>query len=184
MSNIPPGRIRSIHAQARSNGVAQPASLAIKVVETCLVLKPAAELYGFVRRLENLTQVIKYPFEVLPLDEGECLWWFSTVINGHRIEWNTVIINEEPHELIAWQTLEGAPVPNAGTVRFEPAPDDRATEVTVQLEFDPPGGSVGKLLARLSGSAPSRQVQDALQRFKALMETGAIPGEIPRRGGH
>jgi uncharacterized membrane protein len=60
-------------------------------------------------------------------------------------------------------------------VRFEPAPGDEGTEVTVALEYDPPGGKLGAAIAKLTRDAASSQVYDALRRFKALMEAGEIP---------
>ncbi len=182
-SYISPGRIPSIHAQARSNGIAEPGRQTTKVVESCTILKPAAELYAFSRRLENLTRILKYPLDALPLEGQDCLWWLSAEFDGQRVEWNAVIIKEEPDRLIAWQTLEGAQVPNAGTIRFQPAPADAGTEVTVQLEYDPPGGKLGEFFARLTAEEPKQQVRESLQRFKALMEAGSMPDALgPARG--
>jgi uncharacterized membrane protein len=91
------------------------------------------------------------------------------------VEWNAEIINEAPNELIAWRSLEGAPVPNAGSVRFEPANDGQAAEVKVALEYAPPAGKLGALIAKLFGEDPQRQVEEDLYRFKFLMETGQSP---------
>ena len=48
-------------------------------------------------------------------------------------------------------------------------------EVTVALEYDPPGGKLAALLAKLSGEEAGQQVGETLRRFKALMEAGEIP---------
>ncbi|MES2696944.1 MAG: cyclase, partial [Verrucomicrobiota bacterium] len=69
----------------------------------------------------------------------------------------------------------GADVANAGSVRFEAAPGDEGTEVTVALEYDPPGGKLGAAVAKLTRDSAGSQVYDALRRFKALMEAGEIP---------
>jgi len=91
------------------------------------------------------------------------------------VEWDSVIINDHPNELLAWRSKEGADIPNAGTVRFEPGPGDEGTEVTVQLEYDAPGGKFAAYIAKLTGEEPEQQVADTLRRFKALMEAGEIP---------
>lgn len=119
-------------------------------------------------------QVIKHPVTITRISETESHW--SVSAPGDRcVEWDAEIINDEPNELIAWQSKEGADVANAGTVRFEPAPGDEGTEVRVQLEYDAPGGKIAALVAKFTGEEPEQQVAEALRRFKALMETGEIP---------
>lgn len=145
----------------------------MKVVRSCTVRKPAAELYQFWRSLENLSQVIKHPVSITALSNMESHWKVSAPGNTF-VEWDAIIINDHPNELIAWRSKEGAEIPNAGSVRFEPAPGDEGTEVTVQLEYDPPGGKIAALLAKLTGEEPKQQVAEALRRFKALMEAGEI----------
>lgn len=43
------------------------------------------------------------------------------------------------------------------------------------MEYNPPGGRLGALLAKLTRDSAGSQVYDALRRFKALMEAGEIP---------
>lgn len=164
-------RTRDPKSQAK---IAVPGNRGVKVVRSCTVRKPAAELYQFWRSLENLATVIKHPVAITALSDTESHWKASAPGNTF-VEWDAVIINDHPNELIAWRSKDGAEIPNAGTVRFEPAPGDEGTEVTVQLEYDPPGGKLAALLAKLTGEEPKQQVGEALRRFKALMEAGEIP---------
>ncbi len=152
-----------------------PGNTGVKVVRAVTVLKPATELYTFWRRLENLTRVIKHPVTITENSPTESHWIVSAPAGHDPVEWDSLIINDEPDQLIAWRTREGASVANAGTVRFEPAPGGDATEVTVQLEYDSPGGKIGAFFTKLFGEDPARQVDLTLRRFKALMETGEIP---------
>lgn len=147
----------------------------VKVVRACTIMKPAAELYAFWRNLENLVLVIKHPTTIVSVSDVESRWSVSAPPGDRRVEWNSLIINDELDRLIAWRSAEGAEIPNAGSVRFEPAPGDQGTEVTVALEYDPPGGKLGALLAKLSGEEAGQQVAETLRRFKALMEAGEIP---------
>jgi uncharacterized membrane protein len=151
-----------------------PDNRGIKVVRAATIRKPAAELYAFWREVTNLMQVIKHPVSITKTGENESHWVVSAPA-GKQVEWDSLIINDEPGQLIAWRSREGAEVPNAGSVRFEPAPGDEGTEVTVALEYDPPGGRIGAMIAKLTRDAASSQVYDALRRFKALMEAGEIP---------
>jgi uncharacterized membrane protein len=146
----------------------------IKVVKSITVRRPAAELYDFWRDLGNLSKIVKHPVTVVTLSSVESHWAVSAP-GRDPVEWDALIINDEPGELIAWRSREDAEVPNAGSVRFEAAPGDEGTEVTVKLEYDPPGGKLGALVAKLTGDEAGQQVADALRRFKALFETGEIP---------
>jgi uncharacterized membrane protein len=146
----------------------------IKVVRSVTIRRPAADLYRFWRDLKNLEQIIHHPVSITTRSAEESHWSVSAPA-GLRVEWDSLIINDEPDRLIAWRSREGAQVDNAGTVRFEPAPGDEGTEVTVALEYDPPAGRLGAALAKLTRDSAGSQVFDALRRFKALMEAGEIP---------
>jgi uncharacterized membrane protein len=71
--------------------------------------------------------------------------------------------------------VEGADIRNAGSVRFRPGPNGRGTEVTVELNYEPPAGVVGATIARLLGEEPEVQVREDLRHFKQIMEAGEIP---------
>lgn len=43
---------------------------------------------------------------------------------------------------------------NSGNVEFVDSPDGRGTVVRVTLSYDPPAGSVGKLIAKLFQKEP------------------------------
>lgn len=154
--------------------IAVPGNRGVKVVRSCTIRRPAQELYQFWRSLENLQPVIKHPVSIARLSDTESHWKASAP-GGMFVEWDAVIINDHPGELIAWRSKEGAEIDNAGTVRFEAAPGDEGTEVTVQLEYDPPGGKLAALFAKLTGEEPEQQVAETLRRFKALMESGEMP---------
>jgi uncharacterized membrane protein len=77
-------------------------------------------------------------------------------------------------EMIAWRSLPGSEVNNAGSVHFTPTPDGTGTDVRVVLSYEPPAGKVGAAVARLLGEEPSKQVADDLRRFKQVMDSGEI----------
>jgi uncharacterized membrane protein len=147
----------------------------VKFVHSCTVRKPAAELFAFWRNFENLSLVSKYPIQITRTSETESHWSATAPLGKDPIEWDAVVINEHPGELIAWRSREGSEIANAGTVRFTPAPGDEGTEVTVMIEYNPPGGKLGAMIAKLSGEEAGQQVAETLRRFKALMEAGEIP---------
>jgi uncharacterized membrane protein len=53
----------------------------------------------------------------------------------------------------------------------------------VTLEYIPPVGALGALIARLYGEEPNIQVEEDLARFKAFMETGEIPSTVNQPTG-
>jgi uncharacterized membrane protein len=91
------------------------------------------------------------------------------------VEWQAEVIADEPGRLLAWRSLPGSQVENMGSVRFEPAPGGRGTLLTVELEYRPPIGTLGRQIARLFGEEPDLQMKEDLRRFKQLIETGEIP---------
>lgn len=151
-----------------------PGNRGIKVVRAVTVLRPAEELYRFWRDVTNLPQVINHPVTITAASRDESHWVVSAPL-GRTVEWDSLVINDEPNRLIAWRSREGGDVDHAGSVRFEAAPGDEGTEVTVSLEYDPPGGKLGAAVAKLTRDSAGSQVYDALRRFKALMEAGEIP---------
>lgn len=101
--------------------------------------------------------------------------WRAKAPAGLSVEWEAEIVNEQPNALIAWQSREGSSISHWGAGRFNPAPGDRGTEVTVELEYEPLAGATGAVLVKLFGEEPSQQIETDLRRFKQVMETGEVP---------
>jgi uncharacterized membrane protein len=49
--------------------------------------------------------------------------------------------------------------------------------VRVVLKYAPPTGALGALVARIFGENPARQLQEDLNRFKEVMETGQVSSQ-------
>jgi uncharacterized membrane protein len=140
--------------------------------------RPRGDLYAFWRDFENLPKFMRNVHGVTVYDATRSHW----VINapaGKTVEWDSIITHDEPGKLIAWQSLEGASVRNSGRVEFLDSPDARGTVVRVTLTYDPPAGTVGKLIAKLFQKEPKIQARQDLRRFKQLMETGEVATAQP-----
>lgn len=161
---------------ARRDRVSPVASVArgegIKVEHSVVVNRPREEVYRFWRRLENLPRFMDHLESVTMLDENRS-HWVAKAPGGTRVEWDATIHNEIEDELIAWRSLPGSDIDNAGSVHFTPA--DGGTEVRVVLSYDPPAGRVGAAVARLLGEEPGRQVEEDLRRFKQVIEALESP---------
>jgi len=66
-------------------------------------------------------------------------------------------------------------------VHFSDAAGGRGTIVKVVIDVEHPGGSVGRLVAKLSGEDPDREVREDLRKYKQLMETGEVTTSARRR---
>ena len=163
------------------------ASTAQRVERTVTINRTPSELYAFWRDFTNLPRIMKHLEAVEVLDQTRSRWTAKAPA-GSTVTWEAEVYNEVPNELIAWRSLHDADVPNAGSVHFKALPHDRGTEVRVLLEYQPPAGRLGGLIAKLFHEEPDAQVREDLRRFKQLMEAGElavseIPGQGPRAKG-
>lgn len=147
---------------------------ALTVERSITVGTPADELGDYWRDPERLTRIMGSFAEVTGAGEDRHRWEIQPP-RGPSVTWETEIVEDRPGEILRWESLEGATVPNEGTVRFQPAPGDRGTEVTLRLAFDPPGGGLGDAVFQRLGIVPETIAGNALNRFKSLVETGEIP---------
>jgi uncharacterized membrane protein len=100
--------------------------------------------------------------------------WRTRAPAGTTVEWDAIVTDDRPNQLIAWRSTEHADVDNAGAVHFAPAPGGRGTEVRVEMRYNPPGGAIGAIVAKLFGEAPEQQVYDDLRALKQILETGEV----------
>lgn len=150
------------------------ANRAIKVKRSVTINKPIAELYSFWRNFENLPQVMDH-LEAVTVQDEKRSHWVAKGPAGIKVEWDAEIFREKENEIIAWKSVEGSAVPNAGTVQFTDLGEERGTEVLVELDYEPPVGVIGVAFAKLFGEEPNRQIQEDLRHFKQKMEGGEIP---------
>lgn len=144
----------------------------VPVNKSIVVNASAEEVYSYWRDLENLPRFMRYLESVKVTGEGRSHWVAKAP--GGSVEWDAEITEDQPNRLISWRSLEGSEVETSGTVRFEPATGGRGTIVHVKLDYDPPAGAVGALVAKLFGEDPDAQMQIDLRRFKQIVELGEI----------
>ena len=123
------------------------------------------EFPSFMESVESVTQ----------LDDTHVRWVVQ--LAGKRHEWEAEITEQDPDQRIAWRATDGKA--NAGVVTFHRIADDR-TRIMIQMDYEPEGAieRVGSAVG-----AAERQVEEDLERFKALIEsrgqeTGAWRGEV------
>ena len=148
------------------------------------VNRPPEEVYRFWHDFRNLPRFMHH-LESVQVTGDRRSHWKTKGPAGMSVEWDAETVDDRPNELIAWRSVEGSQVDNAGSVRFVPAPGGRGTEVHVELRYSPPGGAVAAAIAWLFGESADQQVYDDLRAFKQVIETGEVlvsDATLGRRG--
>jgi uncharacterized membrane protein len=148
----------------------------IQVERAVTVNLPREQLYRIWRNFENLPRFMKH-LQRVDVDEstgGKRSHWVAKAPFGREIMWDAEITENRENEFIAWRSLPGSIVGNTGSVRFIDAPNTLGTIVHVSMQYNPPGGSLGAVIARIFGEEPGQQLRNDLRNFKMMMETGEI----------
>ena len=144
-------------------------SRGVHIRESITIDAPAEEIYRFWRQLDQLPEEMPHLAKVEQLDTKRSRWT-AKAFDQLPITWEAEIINEQPFETIAWQTLPGQSIQTAGSVTFKPVPGNGATEVHVHLQYAAPGGKAANWLASLAGQDPAKYTREALRALKRRLE--------------
>lgn len=159
-------------AEPRRDQVGVPNQRGIKVETALHIHRPAEEVYQYWRELSNLPKFMSHLVSVAPT-EGSRSTWVAKGPLGTTLHWDAEIINERPHEVIAWRSLPGAEVDTAGSVHFQPAHE--GTDVRIELKYDPPGGKLTATLAEFFGVGATERIREDVRHLKQILEAGEIP---------
>jgi uncharacterized membrane protein len=108
--------------------------------------------------------------------------WVMRGPAGKSFEWDAEVIRQVEEREIVWRSLPGSGLVTKGSVSFRPHRGD-GTEVTVTLEYEPPGGKAAARLARLLGQSPDSELREDLRRVKQSLEANEIPTTIGQSAG-
>lgn len=164
---------RSLGINTAKTGSPEDVAREVHIEKSVTISSTPKELFRIWRDFENLPQFMENLESVTKLDETRS-HWVANGPGGKKVEWDAEIYNEKENEMIAWRSLPGADVTNAGSVHFEEAPG-HGTYVKVVLNYNPPGGKAASLLAKLFGKEPGQLIEQNLRRLKQLVETCEIP---------
>lgn len=145
----------------------------VLVERTVTINRPRQELYEFWRDFRNLARFMENIENVTVIDAIRSHWVVKAPA-GSSVEWDSLVIEDIPGEIIEWRSAEDASVTNTGRIEFRDSTNGRGTLVTATIAYDPPAGALGKLFAKLFQREPRIQARRDLRRFKQLMETGEI----------
>lgn len=143
---------------------------ALNITETFIVDRPRQEVYSFWRRLENLPRFMKHLASVDEYDRKNSHWRANLPGEILKLNWNAEITREDENNYIGWQSVEGSMVENAGKVTFHDAINGSGTELTVDISYFPPAGSLGQGIARLLNGLFEKAVREDVTNFKHYIE--------------
>jgi len=121
-----------------------------------------ADFENFPRFMENIKSVTR--------TADKSTRWVARGPMGQDIEWDAETTRFEPSKRIAWHSTADSPITTSGQVTFNQL-SPQQTEVTVTLQYVPPGGIAGEAAARLL-SDPEEMLEKDLLRFKSYVESG------------
>lgn len=94
--------------------------------------------------------------------------WVMQGPMGKEIEWDAETTRIDENARIAWNSRDGGDIKTSGQVTFKELPQGE-TEVTITLQYVPPAGWAGELVATLFGD-PEGKLEEDLRNFKAYTE--------------
>ena len=162
------------HAHPDSTRASLAGERGVHVRESVRLEVPVADVYRFWRCLENLPRFMTHLHQVTEGPGGKS-HWVAAGPAGLAVEWDAEIINEVENQVIGWRSLAGSDVVTAGSVSFDTAREGRSTQVSVHLQYAPPAGKAGAMIATLFGREPSQTIREDLRQLKQLLEAGEIP---------
>lgn len=145
----------------------------VRIEEAMQVSVPPQVAYDAWRDLERLPRFMKHVKSVTSAPDGRSHW--TAEFSGlPQIEWDALIVKDEPGRVLSWRSIEGAPLENSGSVTFFDL-GARGTGLRVEIGYYPPAGALGKTVARLFSPITEQQVREDVRRFKSLLEARELP---------
>ena len=151
----------------------------VDIMKTINVDAPVDVVYALWSNFDYFPQFMSNVLEVRR-GEGDLSHWKVRGPAGTTVEWDARITQMRPNEIIAWESVEGSTVANAGYVLFEPN-ERGGTEVTVRLTYNPPAGALGHAVAKVFGADPKSEMDADLLRMKSMIETGTVPHDAAQK---
>lgn len=143
---------------------------AINITEQITVNVSRDKVYAFWRELSNLPKFMKHLKTVIDLGNDQSHWVANTPGNLVDISWNAEITREEEGEYIGWQSIENSMIDNAGKIEFKDSLNGTGTELTIEINYFPPAGSVGRSLTSVFNGVFEKMIREDIKNFKTYVE--------------
>lgn len=141
--------------------------MAEQTTKSIIVKAPVSEVYHIWANFENFPHFMQNIKSVSRTSDSLSHWVMEGPL-GKLIEWDAETTRMEHNTRIAWNSRDGGDIKTSGQATFTELPDSQ-TEVTVTLQYVPPGGWAGEMAAKLFGD-PEGSLEEDLRNFKAYAE--------------
>lgn len=141
--------------------------MAEQVTRTIIVKAPVSDVYQLWANFENFPYFMKNMESVSKTGDGLSHWVMKGPL-GKKLEWDARTTRLEENTRIAWNSLDGGDIKTSGQVTFTELPQGE-TEIAVTLQYVPPAGKVGELIAHLFDD-PDGKLEEDLKNFKSYAE--------------
>jgi uncharacterized membrane protein len=145
---------------------------ALNMRVSMVINKSRSVVYNAWRNLSNLPIFMEHLESVVEEDEIHSDWTMKIPGGLGRLRWKAEIVKERQDEMIAWQSIEGSEVRNAGKVGFRDALGGEGTMVDVVLTYHAPMGKAGEKLAQLFNPVFKKMITQDIKNFKNFVEIG------------
>ena len=147
--------------------------MAQRIHESIEVGAPVEDIFRYWVNFENFPNFMSNVEEVRLTAQDTSHWRVKGPL-GKSVEFDARTTELDPNRGIGWNTVDGD-VMTSGEVRFEETSPGR-TQVEVTMNYaDPPGGTVGEVVANLI-SNPERNLKEDLENFARIVERGELGG--------
>ena len=150
--------------------------MAEQTTRTIIVQGSAVDVFRLWADFENFPHFMKYVKAVRKTGEGTSHWVVEGAL-GRSVEWEARTTRYEEGKRLAWTSKdeghEQHGLITSGEVTFNQLAGGQ-TQVTVTLQYAPPGGKAGEWVAELFAN-PSHRLEEDLRAFKAFAEGRLVP---------
>jgi uncharacterized membrane protein len=145
----------------------------ISIQNAINITGPLDEVFAFFTNYENFPHFMSHVREVRATGD-ETSHWVVDGPAGVPVEWDALLTDLEPNEILGWASVPDSIVKNAGVIRFWDN-EDGTVHVDIKMTYKPPAGAIGHAVAKLLGIDPRKEMDDDLARVKTYLETGRPP---------
>jgi uncharacterized membrane protein len=140
-----------------------------KFTKSIIVQGDLSSIFNIWANFENFPHFMQHIKSVTKTDDKTSHWIMSGPL-GKKVEWDAKTTTLEPNKRIAWNSTNQGDndITTSGQVSFNALPDNQV-EVTVTLQYIPPAGKAGDIVANLL-SDPEDKLETDLRNFKAYAE--------------
>ena len=170
MTNLDLQRMLGLRQEGAASEGSVRALGAVRVRKTIQIEAPVDRVYKLWSDFENFPKFMNN-VESIKNVGGNKSHWVVKGPAGSKVEFDAIVTEERPDEVIAWETTPDSTVRHSGQVRFMDS-GQRGTQVSVNMAYTPPAGIAGAAVAALFGKDPKSEMDEDLARMKSLIEVG------------